>query len=193
MRRNVMPLMTVALASAVLAPLPAGAANNPSAHQHGHAELQVAIDTNTADVFLRSPAYNLLGFEHEPRTEQQHQQLADLEQWLMSTPLINTEDGNCNVEDASFHSSWPEATRHHSDHAHEHHDHDHEDGQANDHSDIEITQSLTCDGLADHQTLTTPMVKHFPALEHLDVQWIGPEGQGATRLEAGDQQFRVGR
>ena len=49
MRRNVMPLMTVALASAVLAPLPAGAANNPSAHQHGHAELQVAIDANTAD------------------------------------------------------------------------------------------------------------------------------------------------
>jgi len=139
MRRYVMPLMTVALASAVLAPLPAGAANNPSAHQHGHAELQVAIDTNTADVFLRSPAYNLLGFEHEPRTEQQHRQLADLEQWLMSTPLINTEDGNCNVEDASVHSSWPEATRHHSDHAHEHHDHDHEDGQANDHSDIEIT------------------------------------------------------
>ncbi len=193
MRRYVMPLMTVALASPVLAPLPAVAATNPSAHPHGHAELQVAIDTNTADVFLRSPAYNLLGFEHEPRTEQQHRQLADLEQWLMSTPLINTEDGNCNVEDASVHSSWPEATRHHSDHAHEHHDHDHEDGQANDHSDIEITQSLTCDGLADHQTLTTPMAKHFPALEHLDVQWIGPEGQGATRLEAGDQQFRVGR
>ena len=156
MRRNVMPLMTVALASAVLSPLTAGAANNPSAHQHGHAELQVAIDANTADVFVRSPAYNLLGFEHEPRTEQQHQQLADLEQWLMSTPLINTEDGNCNVEDASFHSSWPEATRHHSDHAHEHHDHDHDHGQANNHSDIEITQSLTCDGLAEHQTLATP-------------------------------------
>ena len=29
MRRNVMPLMTVALASAVLAPLPAGAASRP--------------------------------------------------------------------------------------------------------------------------------------------------------------------
>ena len=90
MRRYVMPLMTVALASAALAPLTAGAANNPSAHQHGHAELQVAIDGNTADVFVRSPAYNLLGFEHEPRTEQQHQQLADLEPWLIQ-PLYTSD------------------------------------------------------------------------------------------------------
>src|SRR5690554_4040508 len=56
MRRIVISHLTVALASAMLAPLPANAADNPGAHQHGHAELQIAIDTNTADVFLRSPA-----------------------------------------------------------------------------------------------------------------------------------------
>src|SRR5690606_10492348 len=130
MRRIVMSRLTVALASAMLAPLPANAADNPGAHQHGHAELQIAIDTNTADVFLRSPAYNLLGFEHEPHTEQQHQQLADLEQWAASTPLINIEDGSCNVEEASFHSSWPNASSHQESHAHDHEHPEHE-GQDN--------------------------------------------------------------
>ena len=75
MHRNAPSRIIVVMASAILAPLPASAADNPGAHQHGHAELQIAIDTNSADVFLRSPAYNLLGFEHQPRTKQQHQQL----------------------------------------------------------------------------------------------------------------------
>lgn len=193
MHRNAPSRITVVMASAILAPLPASAADNPGAHQHGHAELQIAVDTNNADVFLRSPAYNLLGFEHQPRTKQQHQQLADLEQWAASTPLINTEDGNCKVKDASFHSSWPEATDQHDNHAHEHEHHDHRDEQESGHSDIEITQSLTCDGLANQHALATPLMEHFPALEHLDVQWIDASGQGATRLEAGDQQFRIGR
>ena len=195
MHRNAPSRIIVVMASAILAPLPASAADNPGAHQHGHAELQIAIDTNSADVFLRSPAYNLLGFEHQPRTKQQHQQLADLEQWAASTPLINIEDGSCNVEEAIFHSSWPKASSHQESHAHdrEHHEHEDQDNREHGHSDIEITQSLTCDGLADHQTLATPLMDRFPALEHLDVQWIGPGGQGATRLEACEQQFRIGR
>ena len=195
MHRNAPSRIIVVMASAILAPLPASAADNPGAHQHGHAELQIAIDTNSADVFLRSPAYNLLGLEHQPRTKQQHQQLADLEQWAASTPLINIEDGSCNVEEAIFHSSWPKASSHQESHAHdrEHHEHEDQDNREHGHSDIEITQSLTCDGLADHQTLATPLMDRFPALEHLDVQWIGPGGQGATRLEAGEQQFRIGR
>lgn len=185
MRKNAIPRLTVVLASAILAPLHAAAADNPAAHQHGHAELQIAMDNTTADVFLRSPAYNLLGFEHQPHSEQQRQQLAELKQWAVSTPLINTEDGNCKVKDASFHSLWPETTSHH--------EHEHQDEPGNGHSDIEITQSLTCNGLTGEKTLTTSLTERFPALEHLDVQWINASGQGSERLEAGEQQFRIGR
>lgn len=171
---------------AALLSLPAVAADNPSAHQHGLAELQIAIEDNRADLLLLSPAYNLLGFEHKPRTSGQHQKLQTLNQWATTTPLLNTPDNTCRITGASF----QDATSQDAGHGHSHPDHAHHNSG---HSDIEITQSLICDGLSGQRTLTTPLTAQFPALEHLEIQWVGTSGQGATRLGQGQSQFDINR
>lgn len=56
------------VAACSLAPM-ALAADNPGAHEHGHARLQMAVEENRIDLMLNSPAYNLAGFEHGARTE----------------------------------------------------------------------------------------------------------------------------
>ncbi|MGC8121812.1 ZrgA family zinc uptake protein [Marinobacter sp. VGCF2001] len=178
MHKNSASRVTAALAGILLAPVVTHAADNPGAHQHGHAVLQIAIDGNTAEVILRSPAYNLLGLEHSPRTGQQRQQLAGLEQWATSTPLVNTVEGNCITEEASVQSAWPETSRQ-------------QGHTANGHSDLEIFQSLSCNGLADQNTLTTPLTDRFPALEHLEVQWISSGVVGLTTLEPGEVRIRI--
>src|SRR5690554_6575787 len=81
------------LLSLSLAAWPVLASDNPGAHQHGHADLQMAIDNERVDLLLLSPAYNLIGFEHKPRTDEQQQRVNDTEQWASETAMINTVAG----------------------------------------------------------------------------------------------------
>ena len=46
-----------------------GAAQAAGAHQHGVAQLEVAVDGNSLTVTLDTPLDNLLGFERGPRTD----------------------------------------------------------------------------------------------------------------------------
>lgn len=174
-----------------LVTLPALASDNPGAHQHGHADLQIAIDNGRIDLLLLSPAYNLIGFEHKPQTEEQRQRVQAVESWAAETTLINTQAGDCTLTSAAMHVSWGDKD----DHGHHHHSHDHGDDHAQQttHADVEITQSLNCPDLSGTARLEAGLMARFPELQHLNVQWVGPQGQGATRLSQGDQHFRMSR
>ncbi|MET4025571.1 hypothetical protein ABIE59_001095 [Marinobacter sp. MBR-99] len=185
---------TTLLLSLSLAVWPVLASDNPGAHQHGHADLQMAIDNERVDLLLLSPAYNLIGFEHKPRTDEQRQRLNDTEQWASGTAMINTMAGNCTLVSSAMHVGWNETKDddHKHDHGHSHnhsHDHDHNSG----HADIEITQTLACPNLSASTQFETGLMARFPELENLNVQWVGPQGQGATRLSPGNIQFRLNR
>ena len=176
-----------------LATLPALASDNPGAHQHGHADLQIAVDNNRIDLLLLSPAYNLIGFEHKPQTEEQRQRVQAVEHWAAKTPLINTQASDCTMTSAAMHVSWGDNDDH--DHGHHHHSHDHggDHAQKSTHADVEITQSLNCPDLSGTTRLEASLMTRFPELEHLNVQWVGPQGQGAIRLSQGDRHFRMSR
>lgn len=160
---------------------PALAADNPGSHQHGHAELQLAFNGNEVDVLLISPAGNMLGFEHHPRTPEQ-QQIADkATEWLAETPLINTPESTCSVYGGTV--QYEVAGGHDSK--------DH--GEEGLHADIEVTQILVCPGLDKSAFVTTLLTTHFPGLEQLDIVWAGPDGQGAARLKNGESRFKLNR
>lgn len=177
---------TTLLLSLSLAAWPVLASDNPGAHQHGHADLQMAIDNERVDLLLLSPAYNLIGFEHKPRTDEQQQRVNDTEQWANETAMINTVAGNCTLVSSAMHVGWSEAKG--DGHKHDH-DHDHDSG----HADIEITQTLNCPNLSESAQFETGLMARFPELQHLNMQWVGPLGQGATRLSPGNIQFRLNR
>ncbi len=160
-------------------------AENPGAHQHGHAELSFAVDGNRVEVMFVSPAYNVVGFEHEARTEDQTRALKEANDWFAGTPLIDTPDNTCTVVSSDVHH-----TGQHHHHGHEGEEHgDHGDG----HSAFEVTQTLECSGMQDASRLTTPLTTRFERLEHLDVEWAGGMSQGATRLKHGEAGIELGR
>ena len=175
------------LPALALATLPATslAADNPGSHQHGHAELQVAIEDEHIELFLLSPAANLVGFEHSPETSAQQQTWANLKAWAEHTPLVNMASGTCSVVNTDVHATWPAQDQHQNDHDH---DHSH-----NSHADVEISQSLTCPGLSIDSDMETPLISRFPALEQLQVQWVSPRGQGSHRLSPEHTGFRFNR
>ncbi len=167
-------------------------AENLNAHQHGQAELQLAMDGQSVELMALSPAHNLLGFEHEPLTEAEREAVESALTWLTDTPLINTVSGSCSIQASEVHYAYAgdegDDAHHeeHGDHEHEHH----ESGEAT-HTDIEVFQTLNCPDLAPDSQLVTPLREQFPAIEDLDIEWAGPEGQGALRLEPGIAEFSL--
>ncbi|WP_372999217.1 ZrgA family zinc uptake protein [Marinobacter sp.] len=174
------------LATATLvAAAPLSASNNPGAHQHGHAELQLAVDGNQIDLIFTSPAYNLLGFEHRARTEEQKARVSQTNNWLGETPLVDTTEGSCTVMNAVVHHQAGGEDHNHS------HDHKHDHEEQSSHSDFEVTQTLSCSDLDTAETLSTPLTEQFPEIEHLDVEWVWSGGQGSGRLDHGENSFRL--
>ncbi|WP_298449391.1 DUF2796 domain-containing protein [uncultured Marinobacter sp.] len=167
----------------ILTSAPLMAADNPGSHQHGHAEMQLAFADNQVEILLTSPAGNMLGFEHHPRTPEQHQTEERVTHWLGENPLVNTLESTCQIQATTV--------QHEVAGGHDHGEHSH--GDESRHADITVTQILNCTGLDNSTSLTTPLTAHFPALEHLDIAWAGPDGQGAARLEQGERSFRIGR
>lgn len=181
------PLTLTGVLTLGLYAVPAVAQQNLQAHQHGMAELQVAISGEQIDVLLLSPAYNLVGFEHPPRSAEQHQTVKSAVDWLKHTALVDTRHHQCTPEQSHVLTSWSDQHADHHDHNHVH-DHD-----SSGHSDIEITQRLRCPGLSDTNELQTELFDRFPGLEHLNAQWVSPKGQNGTRLTPGKHQFQLGR
>ncbi len=203
MKRSKLNAVFLATSSALMA-LSANASDNPGAHQHGHAELQVALDGNQIDLIFTSPAYNLLGFEHRARTDDQKALVKETEEWLEHTPLINTPDASCEVASADVYHEAGYGSDDHHDHGHghgsnghDHHAHDHqghnehEHSEGYGHSDFEVTQVLNCTGLASAEALLTPLTERFPEIEDLGVQWVWSGGQGSARLEHQERSFSL--
>jgi len=178
------------------------------AHQHGVAQLTIALSQHEIELELHSPAYNILGFEHAPSTEQQQQlvvkqfaalnQPADLLNWNTACQLESTAiESPFKVK--THHDEHEEAKhKHHDEHEeaeHEHHDkheeaeYEHHDEHKETHSDIAVVYNYHCQSmptLLDIKGLLT----HFPNFETLNVQWVSDTQQSASVLNTGKTQVQ---
>ena len=164
-----------------------------AAHQHGVADLNIAWSAQEVVLELHSPADNILGFEHSPRTDAQQQQLAtSLSQLKQADALFSfpkaTQCVLKTVEIENPFTAESEPETHHDDEMHlEEHDEihfgeqHHEEHDDDVHSDMSATYLYQC-----QQSLTDLNVQglfmHFPRLKTLRVQWVSDQGQSATEL-----------
>lgn len=102
-------------------------------HEHGAATLNVAIDGNSVFLELESPWNNLVGFEHAPRTDEQHAMVDDA-LGLINQPdqLFSFVGSECSVTETMLESGISEEHDHDEGHE-EGHDKDHDDGHEEDH------------------------------------------------------------
>ena len=177
------------IAACSLAPM-ALAADNPGAHEHGHARLQMAVEENRIDLMLNSPAYNLAGFEHGARSEAEKSRLADITRWLETTPLVNTAAADCRVTAAAVELGGEEEN-HDGDTHHEdgHHDEEHH-GEAT-HREYDVSQQLECNRIDADQEFTSALMERFEGMAELTIEWVSPSGQGSARLTPSNRAFTV--
>lgn len=163
------------------------------AHEHGAATLMVSAEGHELTIMLDSPAYNILGFEHSPSTEEQHAALtAAVAKLERGASLFNMDRAaGCEFEDGHVTTPWQEDNGHEAeehghaedDHGHEdEHDHDHEDEHESAHTDILTEWHFHCDDLSKLSEIEVELFGAFSNLEDLDAQYLLEDNQGAAEL-----------
>ena len=173
-------------------------------HVHGEATLNIAQEGDQLLIEFASPAMNLIGFEHAPRTDSQKDGLTKANQLLQkmdSLVAVNTEaacqqtavtlTSPFNGEDHDNHHDDEHEDKHHEAHADEHHadddhekDHDDESDSA-EHSEFAVSYKLQCSNPEKLTHFTLTAFGNFPATTTIDVQWATEQGQGAAETTAG--------
>lgn len=140
-----------------------------AAHEHGSARLNLALDGDVLEIEFASPAMNLLGFEHAPRSDADRAMLAAararLEQplGLFGVPAA----AGCQVREHSLHGALFEPA----------------EAGTSEHSEIEARYRLQCSTPDALQGLNlAALFGTFPATQKIQVQLIGPRGQQGLEL-----------
>jgi len=205
--------MTLALASLMLT-LPSVHANASEldAHEHGSANLDIAIDTSTIEMRFESPAVNIVGFEYATEDEQQLLLINKAKSNLSNFDLIYGLVGDVSCQTVKSSAKW--VTEHeagHDDHEPGHDDHDDHEAGHDDHDDHEAGHDdhgevakaehaefiaeyrLECNQLNNLAAIDVKMFEFFPAIEDLDVQVVYSQGQIKYELDANNTLIKLDR
>lgn len=161
-------------------------------HEHGVASLNVALDGNTLEIELDSPAMNLVGFEHAASSTADQAKVAAVRQQLEQPQTLFTlpSEAKCTLKQHELQGALFAAhAEQHDEHEHEEHEEHgaHEQGEEQGHSDISAHYHFDCAAPAALQTLELgSFFASFPGTEKLDVQLIGPSGQKGVQLNPGN-------
>lgn len=170
MRRLIIGLLALGLAPAAFAQ------HNHDAHEHGAADLRVAVDGKVLLIEFESPLDNLVGFEHAPRDQKQRDALANAERTLTRFDHLFAlpTTAACTLKDVRLQSPWSHGSDPHKDR------HEHEPGET--HADLQVTYQLEC---AQPQALKAMEVKLFDAfsrVHRIKAETATPRGQSSTTL-----------
>ena len=155
------------------------------AHEHGVGRLNAALDGQTLELELESPAMNLVGFEHAATTDADKAKVAAVRAQLEKPlALFNLpKAAGCVVASQALESplfgDQPEADD----------DHEHDDEakgeHPHDHSEIHAHYQFTCSTPGALKTLDLANVFNtFPATQKIQVQLISPSGQQGVEVTA---------
>lgn len=183
------PSLTVLPAIAFLLVASSAFAGQPAAHehtapshaphQHGIANINIALDGFALYIELQSPAANIVGFEHRATTPAEHRALDQALAGLRDPGRLFRpgERGECRLQRTTITSPLFDADDAHEGHAQTEHDHaDHG------HADIEAAYRYTCKQPKRLDRIDFPLFSTFPAIERVDIQYIIGNRQGAAEL-----------
>lgn len=158
-----------------------------AAHEHGHAKLMVVQDKGELQIRFESPAMNIVGFEHQPKSKQDHEKIDAAAASLKNAAaliMLNTEAG-CKLEHVSVESALLEEDGHHDEHHGDHKDHDHhkdhddhhghKDEQHEEvHSEFAAEYHFDCANTKQLTEIKLGLFKAFASLEEVNVQLAMP-------------------
>jgi hypothetical protein len=161
--------------------------------------MNLAIDGAELYLELRSPAANLVGFEHPPGNAEERG-LIERAQGLLETPtqlFSLPADAGCRLTGADIEMPWPAEDTQPAESpsadgaAHQHDEHDHHADHDEEHADIHADYRFICDSPAALDRVEVLMFDVFPMILRLEVQTVTPAGQAASELSPDQRRLRL--
>ena len=160
-------------------------------HVHGLSELNIAMEEETLEIQLVSPAMSLLGFEHKASTREHLAVVESAELQLRKhEALFLFSDDHCehvktsiDVSDLIESDNHKNLIEHENKHNHEHEDH----VQYDSHSEIIANYRYRCDNKFNLSAITVNLFKSFPSIHKIHVMWVKPSQQGAVTLTSNNR------
>jgi len=164
-----------------------------SAHVHGFASINLAIDDEELQIEFVSPAESIVGFEYEPSNASERKAVADAIALLRNPAklFVLPASAGCELHEV-------EAERHAEDDHEEHAKHDehgdenaHEDSDAGEsHSEFHVHYHFDCKNTA-IESIGMPLFETWPQIEEVRVQALTPRGQSGGNIDASDPVIRL--
>ena len=143
------------------------------AHEHGSANLDIVIDTDTIQMSFHSPAVNIVGFEYATDDKQQLLLIKQAEDSLSNVNDMFSLVGNVSCQTVKASANWLTE-----------HEEEHDETPSSEHAEFIAEYELTCKQLNNLTAIEVNLFEFFPAIADLDVQMIYAGGQVKQELNA---------
>lgn len=158
------------------------------AHVHGLSELTIALEGDSLDLQLTSPAMNIVGFEYKAASKKDIEAVKTAKS-ILSQPevLFLLSDKDCKPINIDVDISGLIEEDNHEQHDHkenddhkDHHDHD----KHKSHAEIVANYSYSCNESSKLSSIKVSLFESFPGIETINAMWVMPSKQGSVRLSA---------
>ena len=170
-------------------------------HEHGAANLMLAIEGDKLQIGIEVPSESLIGFEHFPKSRSDRENFSEAIK-ILSNPskfFSTPSDAEClltglNVSQSLFSGEEKDEHGHEEkdEHGHKEHDeHGHDDSEKGEiHSEFRSNYSWNCIHTDEIDSIGNKLFSFFPRIEEIRVNWITNSGQGSLEIESEDNQIR---
>ena len=158
------------------------------AHVHGLSVLTIALEGESLDLQLTSPAMNIVGFEYKAASKKDIEAVKTAKS-ILSQPevLFLLSDKDCKPINIDVDISGLIEEDNHEQHDHkenddhkDHHDHD----KHKSHAEIVANYSYSCNESSKLSSIKVSLFESFPGIETINAMWVMPSKQGSVRLSA---------
>jgi hypothetical protein len=160
------------------------------AHVHGASMLNIAIDGPLLALEFEAPGMDLVGFEHAPTTDAQHQRIDDAMAALNAPETLFGLPNNAQCARTQTTVHGPEHDAEHTEaKGHEHgkshaHDTKQKETEKDTHSEFHAVYQWSCKEMGALKMLTPTLFTRFPGMQTITVEYATPNGQGTLEVTA---------
>ena len=189
----------------------AQASREKDSHEHGAANIMLAMEGEKLHLNFEVPSESLIGFEHFPKSQDQRQNFNEAIQTLSEPSKLFSLPANAecllvgiNVSQSLFSGKGGHDHDEKDEHGHDEKGfwdslfgHDEKDEHGHDksekseiHSEFNSKYQWNCHHLDDLDSIGTQLMNIFPRIEEIRVSWIAENSQGAIELESKDDRIK---
>jgi len=147
------------------------------AHEHGSANLNIAVDGATLFLGFESPAINIIGFEHAAENDQQTAAINSATTKLKNFEQVFKLPESAGCKPTSATANWISELE--------------EGSNTAGHTEFKAEYQLSCEQIERLAYIDVQLFELFPGIEDLDVQVISVGKQFAIELNPGQQRIEL--